>query len=80
LWRLGEELVSSRAKALEYLEAAAPLFEELGDSQAAYEVHLTLALLRSTRFELVDVRRAMAHFKKAEAFLAGQPETGKYQI
>jgi tetratricopeptide (TPR) repeat protein len=77
LWLLGAGpgLVSSGAQALEYLEAAAPLFEELGDGRAAHEVHLKLALLRSTNLGLMDVRRAMAHFKKAEAFLAGQPES-----
>ena len=35
LRRLGNELVSPGPKAAEYLEAAAPLFEELGDNQAS---------------------------------------------
>src|SRR5262249_56902424 len=64
---LGDELVSSGAKAIEYLEAAALLFEELSDHQAACDVHMRLALYLSVgNLGAMDVRRAMPHFKKAE--------------
>jgi class 3 adenylate cyclase len=72
-WQLGDELVSSRPKAVEYLEAAAPLFEELGDDQAACKVHTRLTLYLASGAEPMDVQRAMPHFKKAETLLAGKP-------
>ena len=76
---LGDELVSSGAKAIEYLEAAALLFEELGDDQAACDVHLRLmAYLAGPNIGTMDVRRAMPHYKKAEAFLAKQPESHRH--
>jgi tetratricopeptide (TPR) repeat protein len=72
---LGDELVSP-AKAIEYLEAAALLFEELGDHQAACDVHIRLAgFLSINHGGAMDMRRAMPHYKKAEAFLATQPES-----
>jgi tetratricopeptide (TPR) repeat protein len=81
LRRLGDELVSSCAKAVEYLEAAAPLFEELSDHQAACDVHLRLALYLSVgNSGAMDVRRAMPHFKKAETFLANQPESLRHAV
>ena len=79
LWLLGEELVSS-AKAVEYLEAAAPLFEELGEEEGACDVHMRLALYLSTYVGVMDVRRAMLHYKKAEAFLATQPESVRHAL
>ena len=79
LWRLGDELVSSGAKAVEYLEAGAPLFEELGDNEAALDVHFRLTVYLSTNnVREIDVRRAMPHFKKAEALLAQQPESDRH--
>jgi tetratricopeptide (TPR) repeat protein len=83
LWLLGgtHGLVSSGAKAVEYLEDAAPLFEELGDHQAAFDVHLRLAAYLSTDdVGAMDVRRAMPHFKKAETFLAKQPESLRHAM
>ena len=79
MWRLGDELVSSGAKAVEYLEAGAPLFEELGDNEAALDVHFRLTVYLSTNnVGEIDVRRAMPHFKKAEALLAQQPESDRH--
>jgi DNA-binding winged helix-turn-helix (wHTH) protein/tetratricopeptide (TPR) repeat protein len=78
---LGDQLVSSGAKAVEYLEAAAPLFEELGDNQAACDVHLTLAIyLSANHLGELDMRRAMPHFTKAEALLAEQPESLRHAL
>ena len=71
---LGDELVSMGPKSVEYLEAAVPLFEELGDDQGACDVHTRLAMYL-VRVGATDVRRAMPHFKKAEALLARQPES-----
>ena len=71
---LGDELVSIGPKSVEYLEAALPLFEELGDDQGACDVHTRLAM-HLVRVGATDVRRAMPHFKKAEALLARQPES-----
>jgi tetratricopeptide (TPR) repeat protein len=76
LWLLGYELVSSGPEAVEYLEAAAPLFEELEDNQAACDVCLRLTVYLATdNVGAMDVRRATPHIKKAEALLAGQPES-----
>jgi tetratricopeptide (TPR) repeat protein len=76
---LGDELVSGGAKAIEYLEAAAPLFEELGDDQAACDVHLRLmAYLSGPIVGAMDLRRAMPHYDKVEAFLATQPESHRH--
>jgi tetratricopeptide (TPR) repeat protein len=81
LLRLGDQLVSSGAETVKYLEAAAPLFEELGDNQAACDVHLTLvANLATNSVGEIDVRRAMPHFTKAEAFLAEQPESLRHAL
>jgi len=77
---LGEDIVSG-AKAIEYLKAAAPLFEELGDDQAACDAHLRLALMLSTMsVDAMDVRQATPHFTKAEAFLATQPESARHAL
>jgi hypothetical protein len=46
---LGYECVSGGPKAVEYLEAAAPLFEELGDDQTACDVHSRIGLYLSMR-------------------------------
>src|SRR6516165_10230084 len=76
---LGDELVSNGAKAIEYLEAAALLFEEMGDDQAVCDMHLRLmAYLSGSNVGTMDVRRAMPHYKKAEAFLATQPESHRH--
>ena len=78
---LGDQLVSSGSKAVEYLEAAAPLFEELGDNQAACDVHLHLAnYLSVNHLGEMDMRRAMPHFTKAEALLAEQPESLRHAL
>jgi class 3 adenylate cyclase/tetratricopeptide (TPR) repeat protein len=79
LQRLGDELVSGGAKAVEYMEAAALLFEELGDSKTACDVHSRLGLyLSSINIAVMDMRRAMPHYKKAEVFLAEQPESARH--
>jgi tetratricopeptide (TPR) repeat protein len=79
LRRLGDELVSGGAKPIEYLEAAALLFEELGDREAACDVHSRLGLyLSSANIGEQDMRRAMPHYKKAEASLATQPEAARH--
>ncbi|HYK17061.1 MAG TPA: hypothetical protein VEV37_03515 [Bryobacteraceae bacterium] len=83
LWLLGDQLVSGSAKAVEYLEAAALLFEELGDSQASCDVHTRTGMYLMARDVLaMDVRQARAtlHFKKAEAFLATQPESERHAL
>ena len=59
--------------AIDYLEAAAPLYEELGDDEGTCDVHMRLALYLSTYVGVMDVRRAMLHYKKAEAFLKTHP-------
>jgi tetratricopeptide (TPR) repeat protein len=79
LQRLGDELVSGGAKAVEYMEAAALLFEELGDSKTACDVHSRLWLyLSSVNIAVMDMRRAMPHYKKAEVFLATQPQSSRH--
>jgi hypothetical protein len=81
LWLLGDEFISGGGKAVEYLEAAAPLFKELGDNQAACDVHLRLAAYLSTEnVGAMDVQGAMPHFTKAEAFLATQPESHRHAM
>jgi tetratricopeptide (TPR) repeat protein len=83
LWLLGGSpgVVSSGAEAVDYLEAAAALFEELGDNQAACDVHLRLAENLSTEnVGAMDMRRAMAYFRKAETFLAEQPESPRHAL
>jgi len=78
---LGDELVSSGAEAIEYLEAAAPLFEDLGDDQAAVDAHVRLATMLSTmNVDAMDVRQATPHFKKAETLLARQPESWRHAL
>ena len=74
---LGDELISSGAKGIEYLEAAAHLFEELGDDQSACDMHVRLAQIRS-RVNAKDVRLAMPHFKKAETLLTREPESHRH--
>jgi class 3 adenylate cyclase len=79
LWLLGDELISSGPKAVEYLEAAVPLYEELGDEQMVADVHSRLALyLSGPNLGARDVKRAMDHFQKAEALLAKQPESVRH--
>jgi tetratricopeptide (TPR) repeat protein len=80
LWQLGgNDFVSSGAQAIKYLEAAAPLFEELGDDQATCYVHLRLVdYLGTDLVREMDMRRAMPHYKKAEALLAKQPESFRH--
>jgi DNA-binding winged helix-turn-helix (wHTH) protein/tetratricopeptide (TPR) repeat protein len=81
LWLLGDELVSSGPRAIEYLEAATLMFEELGDHKAAYDAHLRLAgYLSSNHFGAMDLQRAMLHYEKAEAFLATQPESHRHAL
>jgi len=80
LWLLGDTLVSGDARAVEYMEAAATLYEELGDNQAACEVHSRIGLYLSATFALMDLRRAMPHFTKAEAFLVKQPESAAHAL
>jgi class 3 adenylate cyclase len=80
LWLLGDELVSSGPNAVEYLEAAVTLYEELGDNEATTDVHSRLGLyLSAGNLNAMDMRRAMDHFKKAEAqLLAAQPESQRH--
>src|SRR5262249_43181872 len=82
LWLLGNnDFVSSGPQAVEYLEAAAPLFEELGDDQAACDVHMRLTVYLGTdQVRKMDMRRAMPHFKKAEALLAKQSESWRHAL
>jgi tetratricopeptide (TPR) repeat protein len=81
LWQLGDELVSSGAKAIEYLEAAALLFEELGDDEAACDVHTRLTIyLGTNNVGTMDRRRAMPHLRKAEGLLARQPESLRHAM
>jgi class 3 adenylate cyclase/tetratricopeptide (TPR) repeat protein len=76
---LGDEYVSSGPKAVEYLEAAAPLFEELGNDKAACDLHLRLTVYLSTNnVGAMDARRAMPHFKKAETLLTREPESDRH--
>jgi tetratricopeptide (TPR) repeat protein len=73
---LGYELISGGPRAVEFLEAAVPLFEELGDDQAACDVHTRLSLyLGTVNMGAMDMRRAMPNFEKAKALLAKQPES-----
>ena len=79
LWLLGDGIVSTGPKSIEYLDEAAPLVEALGDSQATIDVHSRLALyLGTSMVGAMDVRRATSHFEKAEALLAKQPESGRH--
>ncbi len=81
LWLLGDEFISGGREAVEYLETAAPIFEELGDSEAACDVQLRLAAYLSTNnVGAMDVPRALPHFTKAEALLAEQPESHRHAM
>jgi tetratricopeptide (TPR) repeat protein len=81
LWLLGDELVSGGSKAVEYLEAGARLYEELGDNQAACDVHSRLGLyLSAPNLGVMDMRRAMPHFTKAEGFLNKEPESARHAL
>jgi tetratricopeptide (TPR) repeat protein len=79
---LGDLLVAgSGPKAIEYLEAAAPLYEELGDNEGATDAHSRLgSYLSNGEFGAMDMRRGMDHFKKAEARLAAQPESRRLAL
>jgi class 3 adenylate cyclase len=80
LFLLGDEKVTLNGpKAVEYLEAAAPLYEELGDTEGAIDVHSRLGLyLSAVHLGVMDMRRATDHFKKAEAYLAKKPDSLRY--
>jgi tetratricopeptide (TPR) repeat protein len=68
LFRLGDELLSTGSKLVDYLEAAAPIYESLGNHDRAVETHSRLGLYFSgPSLGARDVRRAMEHFRKAEA-------------
>ncbi|HWJ39602.1 MAG TPA: AAA family ATPase, partial [Candidatus Limnocylindrales bacterium] len=68
LFRLGDELLSTGSKLVDYLEAAAPIYESLGNHDRAVETHSRLGLYFSVvSLGARDVRRAMEHFRKAEA-------------
>ena len=70
LWRLSDALVSPAAKAVEYCEAALQLFETGGDNQYIVLAHTRLAThLSSPSLGVMNVPRAMEHFRKAEALL-----------
>src|SRR5215470_6096747 len=64
LLQLGDVLVSGGPKAIEYLKAAVPLFEELGDDQATCDVHSRLGDYLFG--ENPSGASAMPHYKKAE--------------
>jgi tetratricopeptide (TPR) repeat protein len=69
-----------RPKRIEYLESAAQLFEEVGDDEWAAATHSELgnALSLGSFFAGNAVRnigRALYHFRKAQALLAGQPDS-----
>jgi class 3 adenylate cyclase len=82
LFLLGDEPVtSSGPKVVEYLEAAAALYEELGDTEGAIDVHTRLGLcLSAIHLGAMDMRRATDHFKKAEAYLAKKPDSLRYAV
>jgi tetratricopeptide (TPR) repeat protein len=72
---LGDQLVSTVAKMIEYMEAAAPLYEELGDDQAACEVHSWLGIyLTAPDLRAMDLRRGMDHLSRAETLLPKQTD------
>jgi tetratricopeptide (TPR) repeat protein len=68
------DLVDSR-KRIEYLESAAQIFEELGDDEWSAETHSELGIILSRGSAVSDLGRGMYHFRAAEAFLAGQPDS-----
>jgi hypothetical protein len=73
---LGDQLVSTVPKMVEYMEAAAPLYEELGDLQAACHVHSRLGIyLTAPDLRTMDLRRGMDHLRRAEPQLAKQTDS-----
>jgi len=76
---LSDELVCSGAEAIEYMEAAAPLFEKLGDDLGTCDVYLRLTANLTSGWG-TDLPRATPYFKKAEALLAKQPESPRHAL
>ncbi|HEY7295184.1 MAG TPA: AAA family ATPase, partial [Dehalococcoidia bacterium] len=65
------------ALGLQYLEEALALYETLGEEERAAAVHVRLGhnLMLWTAYSVVNIPRALGHFRTAEAWLAGKPES-----
>ena len=80
LERLGEVLYllgRDVERALHCLEEALSLYEALGLAERAAAVHVRLGhtLMLWTAHEAVDIPRALGHFRAAEAWMVGRPES-----
>jgi len=64
-----------RPKAIEYLESAAQLFEQVGDDEWGAEAHSILGVFQWQWDDVRNVERAMYHFRAAEALHAGKPDS-----
>ncbi len=80
LERLGEVLYllgEDAPRGLRCLEEALRLYETLGLAERAAAVHVRLghSLMLWTAHEAVDIPRALGHFRAADAWMAGRPES-----
>jgi tetratricopeptide (TPR) repeat protein len=64
-----------RPRAIEYLESAAQLFEQLGDDEGGAEAHSRLGVMLWQWDDVRNVGRATYHFRAAEALLEGRPDS-----
>jgi tetratricopeptide (TPR) repeat protein len=59
---------------VDYLERALRVYEELGQAERAAEVHSRLGRHLSSYYDAMDIDRALAHYRAAEAVLGRGPK------
>jgi eukaryotic-like serine/threonine-protein kinase len=67
---------SDTNKGIGHIEEALTLYERAGDDQSAIRWHAQLGVSLGSAGAQKDVRRALAHLRRAESLLSKGPETG----
>jgi class 3 adenylate cyclase len=76
LVKLGDiAVITDRALAIACFERALQLYEGLGRAESVADLHSRLGAALSLLSEVWDIPRAFEHFRKAEEFLSGRPES-----
>jgi class 3 adenylate cyclase len=74
--KLGDiAVITDRALAVECFDRALQIYEGLGRTESVAEVHSRLGAALSMVSPVWDIPRAFEHFRKAEEFLSGRPES-----
>jgi class 3 adenylate cyclase len=74
--KLGDiAVITDRALAVKCFDGALQLYEALGRAESLADVHSRLGAALSVVSPVWDIPRAFEHFRKAEEFLSGRPES-----